>query len=31
VEVSGLLFGPSFSAGTTTCSSFLPEWRFRAL
>jgi hypothetical protein len=31
VEVSGPLIGPSFSAGTTTCSSFLPEWRFRAL
>jgi hypothetical protein len=31
MEVSGLMIGPSYSAGTTKCSSFLPEWRFRAL
>jgi hypothetical protein len=31
VEVSEPLIDPSLSVGTTTCSSFLPEWRFRAL
>jgi len=31
VEVSGPLIGPSLSVGTTTCSSFLPQWRFQAL